>query len=137
MNMSLLGSNAARTFLAAALLFTAGGCGDNLIGPENQLEVNNEVDTFQWQVTALDKVTQRLSYTWTMTGTVANVDQSAGGAEGSARLRIEDAAGTEVYSRSLREDGTFATSTGTAGDWRITVTLENASGAINFRLQKP
>jgi len=54
------------------------GCGDaaNLIGPANQLEVTNQADTFQWQVTALDNVTQTVTYTWSMTGTVGFGEQS-------------------------------------------------------------
>lgn len=122
--------------LLATLLVVA-GCSDNVIGPENELEVANQVDTFEWQVTALDDVTQTLSYTWAMTGTVANVNQSAGPSGGTATVRILDDAGIEVYSRSLRDNGTFQTSTGTAGNWTIVVALDDVSGAVNFRVEKP
>lgn len=127
---------ASRIILAAALLFL-NGCADNLIGPDNQLEVANQTDTFEWQVTALDDVTQTLTYAWAMTGTVANVNQSSGPAGGSATLRILDVAGAEVYARSLAENGTFQTSTGAAGNWTIVVTLSGVSGAVNFRVEKP
>jgi hypothetical protein len=56
---------------------------------------------------------------------------------GSATLRVVDAAGTEVYSRSLSEGGTFQTSAGTTGAWTITVTMDGATGSINFRLETP
>ena len=126
----------ARIIMSVALVLAI-GCTDNLIGPDNQLEVSNETDTFQWQVTALDKVTQTLTYTWAMTGTVANVNQSASSSSGSATLRIVDGAGVEVYSRSLAANGTFNTTAGTAGNWTITVTLSDVSGALNFRVEKP
>lgn len=136
MVQSLTKSIGARAILSAALVLAI-GCTDNLIGPANQLEVTNVTDSFQWQVTALDNVTQTLSYTWMMTGTVANVNQSAGPSGGTATLRILDNAGVEVYARSLADNGTFDTATGTAGSWTITVTLNDVSGAINFRAQRP
>ena len=136
MRNSLARSATARALLSATTLLVI-GCSDNVIGPENELEFTNETDTFQWQVTALDGVTQTLTYTWPMTGTVADVNQSASPSGGSATLRIQDDAGVEVYSRSLAENGTFQTTQGSAGNWTITVTLQGVSGAVNFRVQRP
>lgn len=124
--------------IAALLALAIAGCsGTNVIGPENQLEVTNVADNFQWQVTALDKVTQTLTYGWTMTGTTANVNQASVLSGGTALLTVTDADGTEVYSSSLTQNGTFTTTAGTAGAWTITVTLEKATGTLNFRVQKP
>ncbi len=123
-------------FLTVALLVV--GCTtSNLIGPENQLEVNNAPDTFQWQVSALSGVTQTLTYTWVNSGTVANVNQSSSMGSGSADLRILDAQGVEVYLRDLTQNGTFQTSPGAPGSWTVTVTLTKVNGTLNFRLQKP
>jgi len=124
-------------FLAAALL--AGGCtsGGSVVGPTNQPQVSNNTDTFQWQVSNLSGVTQTLTYPWSNTGVVANVNQSSALAGGSAILTVADAAGTQVYSGSLASNGTFQSSSGTAGNWTVTVTLSNATGTLNFRLQKP
>ena len=94
-----------------------------MLGPENQPEVSNETDTFQWQVTAMDNISQTLTYTWQNTGTTANVNQSPGLSGGSAELVIEDASGTEVYSRSLGQGGTFTTGNGSAGACTIQVEL--------------
>lgn len=135
--MHALASSPTMRVLLSATMLMVSGCTDNVIGPENELEVTNETDTFQWQVTALDEVTQTLTYTWSMTGTVANVNQSANPSGGTATLRIRDSAGVEVYSRSLAENGTFQTTSGTTGNWTITVTLDGVSGAVNFRVQKP
>ena len=108
-----------------------------MLGPENQPEVSNETDTFQWQVTAMDNISQTLTYTWQNTGTTANVNQSPSLSSGSATLVIEDDSGTEVYSRNLGQGGTFTTATGSAGAWTIQVTLSGASGGLNFRVEKP
>ena len=111
--------------------------GTNLIGPENQLEVTNVVDSFQWQVSDLDDVSQTLTYAWQNTGNQADVNQSVTLTSGSAFLRIEDSSGDEVYSRSLAENGTFSTAAGSGGTWTITVTLDRATGTLNFRVQRP
>ncbi|MBT8208018.1 MAG: hypothetical protein KJO18_07085 [Acidimicrobiia bacterium] len=124
--------------LIAGIAFGASACGgNNVIGPENQLEVTNVPDSFEWQVTALDNVSQTFTYAWGNTGTAANVNQSSALASGTASLRITDAGGVEVYSRSLSEDGTFVTGSGMAGTWTVTVTLEDVDGTLNFRLEKP
>jgi hypothetical protein len=110
---------------------------DNLLGPDNQLEVTNNTDTFQAQASNMVDITQTLDYTWQNTGTTADINQSGAITSGSGTLRILDADGTQVYSRSLTETGTFATTTGTSGAWSIEVDLSSASGALNFRVQKP
>ena len=124
-------------FLMAIIL--AAGCtsSDNVVGPENEPEVTNQTDTFQWQVSDLSDVTQTFTYTWSITGVMANVNQSAALSGGTATLTVADATGTEVYSGSLTGNGTFQTATGTAGNWTVTVTLTNATGTLNFRLEKP
>ena len=51
-------------------------------------------------------------------------------------LVITDAAGTQVYSRPLSDNGTFVTADGVAGTWTIRVTYSGAAGTVNFRAQK-
>ena len=111
--------------------------GGALLGPENQLQVTNATDSFQWQASAMDNVSQTLTYTWQNTGTTANIDQSGSLTGGSATLTITDNAGTEVYMRSMGETGTFQTTSGAAGMWTIEVVLSGAKGTLNFRAQKP
>jgi hypothetical protein len=137
MNVPHLAPSTRYYVLGLVLLVAGCASSSNVIGPENELEVNNASNTFQWQVTALSNITQTLEYTWVTTGTIANVNQSSSLGSGSADLRIQDAGGVEVYSRSLANNGTFQTAAGAAGNWTVTVTLSKANGTLNFRLQKP
>lgn len=107
-----------------------------MLNPKFQPEVANLTDNFQFQSTGVTNVTQTLNYTWQNTGTAANVDQATTLTSGSATLTIFDASGAMVYSRSLTDNGTFATSTGTTGAWRINIVINGASGTFNFRVQK-
>jgi hypothetical protein len=126
-----------RAGILAGVVGFAVACGGSVIGPENQLEVANLTDNFQLQATAVGDVSETLTYTWDNTGTGANVNQSGTVTGGSAMLVIEDDAGSQVYSASLAETGTFQTSPGIAGSWTVRVELSGMSGTLNFRVQKP
>lgn len=121
----------------ALLVLAAAACsGSNPIGPSNQPEIGNQTDNFQFQASNLTQTTQTLSYSWTNTGGTANVNHSGHIDAGQARLVIRDASGTEVYERDLRTTGTFVTSTGSSGAWRIEVHLSAVAGTVNFRVQR-
>lgn len=122
--------------LTGALLLT--GCGDSStgIGPENQLEVTNAVDQFQFQLTALDGVSDRRRYDWENTGTQATIDISESITGGSAMLTIRDAVGEIMYQADIAEDVDGPTLVGVSGTWRIEVVLADATGTFNFRVQK-
>ena len=122
---------------AAALLAVAACGSDHVLGPRNQLEVTNRTGTFEWQATAMDEISQTLTYDWEITGATANVNQSSGLTGGSAALTMWDDEGRQVYARGLGENGTFTTLAGTAGTWTIRVRLSQASGAVNFRVDEP
>ena len=122
-------------WLCATVVISCGG--NNPIGPSNQPEVANSRDTFQFQASNLTRTTQTLSYGWENTGTSANVNQSGQISGGTATLTIRTPAGVDVYTRDLSTTGTFTTSPGAAGNWRIEVRLENVTGTLNFRVQKP
>ena len=123
--------------LGFTLSFALAACGDgNPIGPSNQPEVGNNPDNFQFQASNLVRTAQTLIYTWTNTASVANVDQSGRIDSGEATLSLRDASGQEVYSRTLTSTGTFKSSSGTAGSWRIEVRLTGVTGTVNFRVQR-
>ena len=122
----------------AVALLAAAACGsDRLLGSDNQLEIANRTDTFEWQATAMARISQTLTYDWETTGTTADVNQASSLTGGSATLTIWDDEGREVYTRDLGGNGTFTTLAGTAGTWRVRVKLSRASGAVNFRVDKP
>ena len=112
-------------------------CGDSATAPLFQPDVANVTNSFAFQATALRNVSDVGQYRWRNDGTTANVNQSPSNLTGTVSLVVLDAAGTQVYSRSLADNGTFVTSAGTAGLWTVRVTFSNVSGAVNFRLQKP
>ncbi len=124
--------------VTAAGLLAVAACGsDNVLGPGNQVQVSNNADTFEWQASNMDQVSQTLSYDWTMTGTTADVNQSSAITGGSATLTVTDDAGTVVYTANLSQNGTFTTDVGVAGTWTVEVRLNGTSGMVNFRLEKP
>ena len=124
--------------VAALGLLTVAACGsDNVLGPDNQVQVSNNADTFEWQASSMDNVSQTLSYDWTMTGTTANVNQSSAVTGGSATLTVTDDAGTVVYTANVSQNGTFTTDAGVAGTWNVEVRMSGTKGMLNFRLEKP
>ena len=122
--------------VACATLVSACGGSNDLIGPSNQPEIGNNPDNFQFQASNLSHTTQTLSYSWVNSGSVADINQSGAVASGDARLTLRDGSGTLMYEKNLNATGTFASSSGVAGTWRIEVTLRDFSGTLNFRVQK-
>lgn len=121
----------------AALCLAYAGCGSgNTIGPQNQPQIINNPDNFEFQATNLRNLTQTIQYTWQNTGTVANVNQATSITAGTATLRIRDSVGAQVFSNDLKANGTFVTGTGVTGNWTIEVALSGVTGTINFRVQK-
>ena len=111
-------------------------CGDDPLAPFEP-EVANLTDSFQLQATDVTGVTATVQYSWQNTGTMANVNQASVKNAGTAVLTISDAGGTQVYSQDLAANGTFQTTAGTTGGWTVRVVLNDFSGTLNFRAEKP
>jgi hypothetical protein len=112
-------------------------CGGEIgLGPDNQLEVTNATDNFQFQVSNMESVSETLSYTWQNTGTQATIDISQAITAGSAILTIEDADGTVVHQEDIADDNDTDTAVGVAGSWTIKVEVQSANGTFNFRVQR-
>ena len=129
-----------RAIIASFILLAAtfAGCGGgSALNPQFQPQVTNQADNFQFQTTGITNITQTLTYTWQNSGTLANINQACAITGGTASLTVKDASGNQVYSASLTANGTYMTSpAGTAGAWTITITLNKATGTLNFRAQK-
>lgn len=121
--------------LGLTLSLLATGCGDN-VSSGKDWQVTNATDNFQFQVTAMENFSKRLEYVWTNTGTAASVNQACSITGGNATLVLLDGAGTMVYARSLKDNGTYASSTGTPGSWLVRIDLSKTDGTLNFRAQK-
>lgn len=123
-----------KIYALGMLLLSLFGCEKNGTGFEP--EIINQEDNSSFQVTDAVDVTEILEYTWANTGTKASITQSTDLQGGTIVLKVYDADDTQVYSNSIDNNGTFQTSTGTPGTWRIEVTLTNYSGTINFTVQR-
>lgn len=120
----------------ALALALAAACSDNT-SPGVEPEVSNLPDNFQFQITAMQNYSRALQYSWSDGGTRANVDQSTVLSGGTATLILRDANGVQRYSRDLSENGSFVSDSGATGMWTIQVVFSDASGDVNFRVQKP
>lgn len=123
----------------AIIAALAVGCGDDSnppTAPGIQPQIINSVDNFQFQITAVDNHTGALTYWWQNTGTQADINQSCAVASGTVTLTLLDGSGTQVYSKTLSENGTFASASGASGTWRVRVSMTGTSGDLNFRLDK-
>ena len=126
-----------RAPIAVCLLFAlASGCSDSTTSPGVQPEIANLADDFSYQVTAIRNYNHTDSYPWQNSGTQANVNQSTTVTGGTATLGLLDADGTKVYDRSLADNGTYVSSSGTPGTWTLVVTYNDCSATVNFRVQK-
>jgi len=115
------------------------GCGSsNPAAPLSafQPQIANNPDNFQFQATAVQNVTAVVQYVWPNSGTQATINHSSEVDSGTAVIQLLDANNTEVYNSALLASGTPATTAGTAGNWKIRVTLTNVYGTLNFRAQK-
>ncbi|HKH91935.1 MAG TPA: hypothetical protein VKA54_09030 [Gemmatimonadaceae bacterium] len=113
------------------------GCDLRVAAPSTfQPEVINLRNDFALQATGLLDFTDDIQYAWVSDGTAASVTQSPTLLTGTAILFVLDGAGTQVYQRSLAENGTFATTTGVPGTWTVRLRFEEANGNTSFRLVK-
>jgi hypothetical protein len=127
-------SSARRWWIAGVVLLAA--CGDSATAPGRDPEVINTADNFQYQISDIQEYSGTQVYSWQNTGTTATVNQSAAVSAGAVTLVLQDANGVQVYSRSLAEDGTFASAAGAAGTWSVRVVYSAAAATVNFRVDK-
>lgn len=120
---------------AFLVLFAVGGCGDDSSSGKD-FQVTNVADNFQFQVTDTKNYSHTYAYTWANSGTAATVNQSSSVSGGDATLILKDNTGTTVYTKSLKQNGTFTSTAGVAGNWTIQLIANKVSGTLNFRVQK-
>ena len=126
--------------LAGAFLVAFTGCQDTIIkylGPENKPELYVATDTTRYQAWDLDNVTDVQAWTWPTTGPIASVYHHNFVHHGQARITIEDPNGVVVYDHVPVEfDLVNQTTSGTPGNWRVTIEYFGAKGRVDFSVAK-
>jgi len=117
---------------AAALL---PGCSDDAVSSRIP-EVVNVKDRFHLRMDDVENHDTLLVYYWPMDGTSANIDQSAAITGGRVSIIVEDNSQVSVYQTDMKQNGSFSTTLGASGFWRIRVTLTDFSGMFDFRAQR-
>ncbi len=125
-------------FLASLVLCLAVSCSDD-DGPTASVTIEAVGSDLGGDVTG-DGGNRTQAFTWTNPSTTAeyNMDITAA-AGGSFTLTIADADGQVVATRSLvkgqgDDSASGVSTTGTSGDWTITVALANFSGDGSFSI---
>ena len=125
---------ASSSLIALALL---AACDQAIVTePVYQPQIVNVKNDFAYQVTGLDVFTSDVVYSWQSDGSAAEVMQSPNVLTGAATLFIADGSGTQVYQRSLAENGTFTTTSGVPGKWTVRLKFSEASGDATFHITK-
>ena len=121
----------------AALLgaLAGSGCSSNPVTGV-QIEVRNDADNFQYHATALNQQNDVHSYSWQNSGTRATLDLTTEGSAGTVHLVVRDAANATVYDADLPANLVTTTTIGTAGSWRINVTLTGYTGNVAILISK-
>ncbi|TAL63466.1 MAG: hypothetical protein EPN88_12240 [Bacteroidetes bacterium] len=99
-------------------------------------EITNLPDNFQLQATNIVNVSTSITYSWTNSGTKANIDISGILTSGDGSLSIKDSNNAQVYTSDLKTTGSTTSIAGVTGSWKITLVLTNSNGTLNFRVQK-
>lgn len=119
--------------LLGALAMLA-SCDTRVTEPTFTPQVINLRNDFALQVANLAGFTDAVEYSWVSDSTSATVTQSPTVLTGDATIFVFDGSGTQVYQRSLAENGSFATTAGVPGTWRVLLKFEDASGGVGVRL---
>ena len=117
--------------LGAAIVLAA-GCAEvakPALGPENNLTVVNQQDTFSLAIDDLKNVYTELSYTWPNSEPRARIFHCTFLPHGDGLIVITDAAGDTVYEREVLYRLEGLTSAGAPGDWTVFVGLYGVTGS--------
>lgn len=99
-------------------------------------QVTNNPDNFTFQASNSTNLSSTYDYSWTNSGQAAQITVNSSVTTGTADVVIYDAANSQVYTGDIQTNGSFMTSTGTAGTWRIHVVLSGANGTVTFNVVK-
>lgn len=128
-----------RLIALAALALTvaaAAGCSHNSITPGVTVTVTPTPDHFALSAYMVNPYTKAVYYNWPNSGTAAVVSGTASLGAGTVAVTIDDAGGTQVYTRTLTGGSIDTTSVGTPGTWTVHITFTGAQGSIGLNADK-
>jgi hypothetical protein len=123
--------------LSACLLVLGAGCADSIVrilAPDNNPQVVNTPEKFQFTATDLRNVNDRVSTVWTNSAPKAKLIHDSFIHHGYGVLVITDAAGVTVDSTLLELNLEAETRPGVPGNWTLTLIFAGARGRVNFTL---
>ena len=127
-----------KVLLAVAIMLAGStGCShDNVIGPENQLLLDNAPDNFQFKVSSMSNVTQSFGYNWINTGDSASIYSASNVIGGTALLTVKGPTGTVLYQSALTAAGTSPSMKGPAGTWNVRFDFMQVDGNVTIQILK-
>ena len=132
--MRSISSPLVRWITAGVVTLALAACSDAATSPGREPQIVNVTDNFQYQISDIRAFSGNQVYSWQNSGTTAKVNQSAAVTSGAVSLVLRDANGTQVYSRSLADNGTFVSGTGVPDIWTVQVSYSTADATVNFRV---
>jgi hypothetical protein len=123
--------------LLGALLFATGCALDSIVrelAPENDPQVVNTPERFEFIATDLRNVNDKLTWTWQNSAPKASLLHDSFIHHGYGILIIHDAAGVMVDSTLLELNLETETRAGTPGDWTLELIFASARGRADFTL---
>jgi len=126
-----------RRSLAVCFLVLGTGCADSIVrilAPENEPQIVNTAEKFQFIATDLRNVNDRVSTVWANSAPKAKLIHDSFIHHGYGVLVITDGAGVTVDSTLLELNLEAETRVGVPGNWTLTLILAGARGRVNFTL---
>lgn len=125
-----------RGVAAVAAFVTASACENppESLGPDNHVQVTNQVGHFQLTADNIQNVTTELTFAWQNPGVYAAIQHESFTPHGTTLLIITDAGGEEVYNGELLYQLDDRTLDGTPGAWTVTFSLDKSVGQIDVIL---
>lgn len=130
--------NTTKLLRGAALLAALGilGCDipEGTLGPDNHVNVVNQVGHFEYTADNIENVTTTITITWQNPAPVAAIQHLSFTPHGTNLLVITDADGQTVYNGKLLYNLDDRTLAGTPGAWTVQFRLGKSVGQIDVIL---
>ena len=102
-----------------------------------QVGVSNNTNSFSYGGQVAGK-TDSISYEWKNTGSKANINWGGQAASGTMVLTIKDAAGANVFTKTIsgasQSGSSDSTKSGKSGDWTITLSFNDFTGQMGLNV---